>query len=143
MVSPLTKTAPLKLTLTWKSHPILTLRQRKKKLKVAGMNLRMSATAGNLMGHLIGQKTDYCLQVLQEGALLQSPLPQDHALPHQKLCLQGSAHHPHPPPVVKSGNHPSFACLLIFMIEGSESQGPWMEGLSHLRNLPAPSVLER
>ena len=143
MVSPLTKTPPLKLTLTWKSHPILTLRQRKKKPKVAGMNLRMSATAGNLMGHLIGQKTDYRLQVLQEGALLQSPLPHDHALPPQKLCLQGSAHHPHPPPVAKSGNHPSLVCLMIFMIEGNESQGPWTGGLSHLRNLPALSVLER
>ena len=143
MVSPLTKTPPLKLTLTWKSHPVLTLRQRKKKPKVAGMNLMMSAIAGNLTGHRIGQKTDYRLQVLQEGALLQSPLPHDHALPPQKLCLQGSAHHPHPPPVAKSGNHSSFECLLIFMIEGNESQGPWMEDLSHLRNLPAPSVLER
>ena len=99
VVSPLTKTPPLKWISTLKSHLTLMLTQRKKKPEVGGMNPEMSVIAENLMMSQTGQKTR------DEWEPLLSPPRHDHALPHQRLCLKGSARrHRPPPPVVKSGS---------------------------------------
>ena len=98
VVSPLTKTPPLKWILTLKSHLTLMLTQRKKKPEVGGMNPKMSVTAETLMRNQ--KKT----RDLQEWEPQPSPPRHDPALPHLRRCLKGCARrHRPPPPAVKSG----------------------------------------
>jgi hypothetical protein len=104
VVSPLTKTPLLKRTLMLKSHLTLMLKQRKKRPKVSGMSPKMLVIAKNLMTNQKRRRRN--LQVEWEHQL--SPPP--HGLAHlrQRLYLKGFAHHPRPPPVVKSGKDEVF-----------------------------------
>ena len=138
VVSPLTKTPPLKWISTLKSHLTLMLTQRKKKPEVGGMNPKMSVTAETLMRNQ--KKT----RDLQEWEPQPSPPRHDPALPHLRRCLKGSARRHRPPPLaVKPGSEKSCECLVIFMAEGNGSRDPWMEGRSLQRSRPAPSASER
>ena len=87
MVPPLTKIPLLRQISTLRNLPILMSKQRKKKPKVVGMNLRTLIPSADSQP---SQKNH--LEALQGGQQLQlSPLLQDLALPPQRRCRKDCA----------------------------------------------------
>ena len=99
MVLPLTKIPLLRQISTLRNLPILMSKQRKKKPKVVGMNLKTSIPSTDSQP---SQRNH--LEALQEGQQLQlSPLLQDHALPLQRRCRKDCVPLLRPPQGVRPG----------------------------------------